>query len=1120
METLALAPVAVGGRCFHTDVGPMVTAIVKVTYALSPSGLAQVIEPLPLTADVHYESNVARSVYAPSDFAPRKRAADVVFCGHACVPHGQPSRSLTARLTLEGRDGVLIDKSILVMGDRRRNAITGRIEPSQPFSRMPLRWELAFGGAASRTNPIGVGVANDDVRQPNLLHPGDPRDTISFGPLPPQFWTRARALGGFAPSGLEARVPYLPSSLDPAFFNVAPEDQRVRPLHGDERVGLFHVHPQFPELRVILPGLRAHAMLDVDGARPQLFPLVADTLWIDGDTLRACVVFRGELNVGVDVVEGQRHARIVATLTQAHEAPSWGAALRPATVPPPSLRGGAPSPESALQPTAPSPAPLPPPWLAPIAPVAKPRFIDPPAEAPTPRSIEPAARVAEPRFIEPPAPDVDPPPATASTQFPLPERESDRVPVFRRGPLPVCAFAFQLAPPQYVQVVVVKSTWAIVTGELRLLDEQPTFSFDVTQDEDEGASLRYASDFAPWKPKCDVTLVGHAYAGSDRRVGMVRLSLGSLDRRLAVFGDRRFGALGVSDPAPFERMPLRWERAFGGALSADNPVGIGFQTQLLAPNLEDPNKLVTDSNAGVTPACTAPVSSAWRSRARHVGTYGRNWLKTRWPWLPEDFDFAHFNAAPEAQQIAWPRGDERFSIRGALPGDEVLEGTLPRTRPRVFAQRTRAAGGSLHEVPLHIDTLAFDADARTLTIVHRGLAMVSGPDAADVALFFLTVESPEQGSGEPFTLEQVREQIHAELLQRKLVTGADLAAANAANSAAGPDQSDDEEMPTMLRAIAAIGSEPVPVPPPPLRAPTIDRETLIARLRAGRLAGADLSGVDGSELDFRELDLRETVWKGALLASARFDGAKLHGATFADVDATRASFVAAGLERADFTGAQLARADLSRAELERATFADARAMDAVFEGAHGARVIFAGAVLEGARFSGSALPGAVFSETRFDRADFTSCDLTGARFFGARAAGARMDGAKLADANFENAVLAGLSARSIEAPRSSWQRAQLEGAIFEGAILDLAGFSRASLRGAVLTLARAKEARFRGADLREAKLLKADLMRATFERARLAGADLRGANLYQAETWQADLEGAQLDLAFTAGTKL
>ena len=80
-------------------------------------------------------------------------------------------------------------------------------------------------------------------------------------------------------------------------------------------------------------------------------------------------------------------------------------------------------------------------------------------------------------------------------------------------------------------------------------------------------SLRYPSDFALFKPAADVLLVGDAYApkrkakdvGSyEEGVAHVDFRLGNLRRRLAVFGERKWGPTGI------EGKPLAFEKSLSG----------------------------------------------------------------------------------------------------------------------------------------------------------------------------------------------------------------------------------------------------------------------------------------------------------------------------------------------------------------------------------------------------------------------------------------------------------------------------------------------------------------------------------------------------------------------------
>src|ERR1700682_5907398 len=108
------------------------------------------------------------------------------------------------------------------------------------------------------------------------------------------------------------------------------------------------------------------------------------------------------------------------------------------------------------------------------------------------------------------------------------------------------------------------------------------------------SSIRGPSDVSLMKPGTDVLLQGSAYAPGGRQAQRtaVSLSVGPIRKTVGVIGDRVWesGLLGAksSPPLPFEKMPLVWERAFGGVdrvdrgtIDADerNPVGTGFRAR-------------------------------------------------------------------------------------------------------------------------------------------------------------------------------------------------------------------------------------------------------------------------------------------------------------------------------------------------------------------------------------------------------------------------------------------------------------------------------------------------------------------------------------------------------------
>ena len=123
-------------------------------------------------------------------------------------------------------------------------------------------------------------------------------------------------------------------------------------------------------------------------------------------------------------------------------------------------------------------------------------------------------------------------------------------------------------------VVVVKGTFAIPrdkTQKAELIEDQcPIVEADSFVGEPGFSSPLFESDYAPVKHKCDVTLVGSAYAPGGRAVDMVRVgfTVGQLSKELHVLGDRHWTA-GLSEyvpsqAVPFERRAFSYDIAFGG----------------------------------------------------------------------------------------------------------------------------------------------------------------------------------------------------------------------------------------------------------------------------------------------------------------------------------------------------------------------------------------------------------------------------------------------------------------------------------------------------------------------------------------------------------------------------
>ena len=302
-----------------------------------------------------------------------------------------------------------------------------------------------------------------------------------------------------------------------------------------------------------------------------------------------------------------------------------------------------------------------------------------------------------------------------------------------------------------------------VTYDLNRLDEHgipqlaarqgPLLDADQFYGDSTTSSCIQESDFAPYKPKCDILLVNAtAYAPESKphRRWPVGLRIGEWQKTLVVTGPRYidFGFLGwkVVEPEKTIEVPLRWELAYGGTCQwpmhpqngqdpeiwvpyEANPLGRGWvdkawlkKTQVDAvdaPQIEVFNKpfRTEDANAMRYPAIgLGPVGKWWTPRRQKSGTYDQAWKESRWPRLPKDFDFGYWNCAPEDQQIPYPEGGQEILLAGLTPGQHLFKCQLP--KPAVHAV-ARLQIGPVLPLPMQLDTVTFDLKAMTLSCVWR-----------------------------------------------------------------------------------------------------------------------------------------------------------------------------------------------------------------------------------------------------------------------------------------------------------------------------------------------------------------------------------------------------------------
>ena len=738
-------------------------------------------------------------------------------------------------------------------------------------------------------------------------------------------------------------------------------------------------------------------------------------------------------------------------------------------------------------------------------------------------------------------------------------------------PLKVAPLVGRLNFPKHSVTWIVKGTFDLQPGGSAVIaGDQPFPTGDefFPDDAEKTGSPRYESDFAWHKPRADLLLVGACHAPNGRAVPScpATFRVGNQSKTLAVFGNRHWEKSWLSwkltEPEPFTRMELRYEKSFGGEKFPANPVGAGFAEKTDGaggklwplPNVEDPARLIQSSGNRPAPAGFGPLGNSWVPRRDKLGTYKGAYLKTRWPWFPEDFDWTHFNAAPTEMQLdGFLRGDERLVCENLHPKHARYESQLPGVRPRCFLNRlTGGKRGELRfeEVELKLDTLWVDMEAEKLVLVWRGWTAVASEDyEEEIQDVFLISESLSQSpasverchrdfrdllsaAAKPFEPELPPEPTPAEQTPRP-------APAAAAALEAARKKEKEEAKKTLEAQAAALNSQMGldKLSPEIQEQHRQSQSKLIERLAENDPAKsaqasheADLGnlrtamgqlGLDPDNLPpltekargevtrlMQELGPADgsTAENPEMAGFATMLGAVL-GKTGMDLENLE-PLVAEAKKRKLQLGLQAEAEPKAVPPLTRESVQAKLAGHGSFEAADLRGLDLSGLDLQGADFAGANLSGVPLRKSKlqqanFSKANLTNADLTEADLTNASAAAADFSGAKLRQTILKEADLTG----------AKLAKADLTQAILDGAILE-----EAVLTGACLVESSAIHALFPRADLTGVNFQKSVCMKANFSKATLHQADFQKADLTEASVIGA--VGHQINFAAAVLTKL
>ena len=192
------------------------------------------------------------------------------------------------------------------------------------------------------------------------------------------------------------------------------------------------------------------------------------------------------------------------------------------------------------------------------------------------------------------------------------------------------------------------------------------------------SSIRYESDYVPYKKYTDIVINANGYANGKESVNFkcsVKVfdnnNLKIIDYPLRIKSEKKYEQIGLiwigKERQKELSVPIIYEKSFGGDIlkkkkneededkyiytNVYNPVGCGVK------KLKNVKKIINSvqifyeyEKLKDVPAGYGFIDKSWESRLKYAGTYDDAWLKNQHPLPPFDFD-EYFNQAAHPKLI-------------------------------------------------------------------------------------------------------------------------------------------------------------------------------------------------------------------------------------------------------------------------------------------------------------------------------------------------------------------------------------------------------------------------------------------------------------------------------------
>jgi len=662
------------------------------------------------------------------------------------------------------------------------------------------------------------------------------------------------------------------------------------------------------------------------------------------------------------------------------------------------------------------------------------------------------------------------------------------------------------------------------------------------------------------KQKGEVLAAGKFFSPGRKpvRAGSVRISVGSVNKTLHVFGDRywikKAGVVsGISDPQPMTEMAITYVNAFGGPGYKQNPRGKGMAKQgsedsIPLPNIEYPDQLIGSPSDRSQPSGFAPLGLDWQQRSVKLGTYDRKWLETRWPWFPEDMDWSYFNAAQEDQQIAgYFTGDENIVVENMHPEQPVIKTLLPGLRMRCFVRQEDNGNEIFKELKTRLDTVWLFPEYEMGLVIWRTTVQVQDDEATDIHAAYVAHESlTEPGK----SIEYYRDVYIFDAVEEEAVEEPEV-------------QPPEEEEPAIItRPMEPPAAEAVTDPETEALIHELEKEVAAADANVAAelkklgldpeqfmkdlpmMAGLTVSAPSGPLAEPSVLELEKKLAQGEaeineMIKKLGFDPDKLMEVS-KDVDQTEPPTAKELIKKMQESGIDDPETEQYLLEMEREQEEAEKELTALLEEEEKqedelskeeekeefepeikealTREKVVEDYNEGKSFAGKDLSGLDLSDLHLAGIDLRGAvleniDFAGTHLTGAILSGALLAGASLLRTTLTSAKMDGCNLNRVQGHQAEMSHSDLCGADMTESNFSQGNFGKACMDNALLENSKLEGACFEGVSAQwtvftAANLQKTDFRKADVTSADFTDADIQDANFAETEAHSATFEGA------------